>query len=142
MAKAKCGDTVKVHFTGRLENDEVFDTSKDDQPFQFTIGTEEVIPGFEKAIIGMEVGETKNVIIPPEEAYGPRYKELVLDFKKNAFSNNITFVVGEQLKIRQKGGDPIKVTVADMDDDTVTFDGNHPLAGKTLIFDIHLVAIT
>jgi len=142
MAKAKCGDTVKVHFTGRLENNEVFDTSKDDQPFQFTIGTEKVIPGFEKAIIGMEVGETKTVIIPPEEAYGPRYKELVLDFKKNAFSNNITFVVGEQLKIRQKGRDPIKVTIADMNEDTVTFDGNHPLAGKTLIFDILLVAIT
>jgi len=142
MAKAKCGDTVKVHFTGRLENDEVFDTSKDDQPFIFTIGTVKVIPGFEKGIVGMEVGETKTVIIPPEEAYGPRYEELVLDFKKNAFSNNITFIVGEQLKIRQKGGDPIKVTVADMDDDTVTFDGNHPLAGKTLIFDILLVAIT
>ncbi len=142
MTKAKCGDTVKVHFTGRLENDEVFDTSKDDQPFIFTTGTEEVIPGFEKAIFGMEVGEKKTVIIYPEEAYGPRYKESVLDFKKNEFSNNITFVVGEQLKIRQKDRDPIKVTVADMDDDTVTFDGNHPLAGKTLIFDIHLVAIT
>ena len=142
MTKAKCGDTVKVHFTGRLENDEVFDTSKDDQPFIFTTGTEEVIPGFEKAIFGMEVGEKKTVIIYPEEAYGPPYKESVLDFKKNEFSNNITFVVGEQLKIRQKGGDPIKVIVADMDDDTVTFDGNHPLAGKTLIFDIHLVAIT
>jgi len=142
MTKAKCGDTVKVHFTGRLENNEVFDTSKDDQPFIFTTGTQEVIPGFEKAIFGMEVGEKKTVTISPEEAYGPRYKELVLDFKKNEFSNNITFVVGEQLKIRQKDRDSIKVTVADMDDDTVTFDGNHPLAGKTLIFDIHLVAIT
>jgi peptidylprolyl isomerase len=142
MVKAKRGDTVKLHFTGRLENDEVFDTSKDDEPLIFTTGTEKVIPGFEKAIIGMEVGETKTVTIPPEEAYGPRYKELILDFKKNAFSNDITLVVGEQLKIRQKGHDPIKVTVADIDDDTVTLDGNHPLAGKTLIFDIHLVGIT
>ena len=142
MTKVKCGDTVKVHFTGRLENDEVFDTSKNDQPLIFTTGTEKLIPGFEKAVIGMEVGETKTVIIPPEEAYGSRYEELVLDFKKNDFSNNITFVVGEQLKIRQKGHDPIKLTVADVDDNTVTLDGNHPLAGKTLIFDIHVVAIT
>jgi len=142
MTKVKCGDTVKVHFTGRLENDEVFDTSKGDQPLIFTTGTEKVIPGFEKATIGMEVGEKKTVIIPPEEAYGQRYKELVLDFKKNDFSNNITFVVGEQLKIRLKDRDPIKVTVADVDDNTVTLDGNQPLAGKTLIFDIQLVAIT
>jgi len=142
MTKVKYGDTVKVNFTGRLENDEVFDTSKGDQPLIFTTGTEEVIPGFEKATIGMEVGEKKTVIIPPEEAYGPRYKGLVLVFKKNDFSNKNTFVVGEKLKIRLKDRDPIKVIVADMDDYTVTLDGNHPLAGKTLIFDIHLVAIT
>ena len=142
MAKAKCGDMVKVHFTGRIKNNEVFDTSKDDQPYQFTIGTEKVIPGFENAIIGMEVGEKKTVVIPPEEAYGPRSEELVFDFKKNAFSNNTTFVVGDQLKIPQEGAEPITITVADMDDDTVTFDGNHPLAGKALIYDIHLIAIT
>ena len=141
MNQAKCGETVKVHYTGRLENGEVFDTSKDNQPFEFTIGTEKVIPGFEKAIIGMEVGETKTITVPPEEAYGPRHEELVLDFKKNDFPNNITFVVGEQLQIRQKDSDPIKVTVTDMDDDTVTLDGNHLLAGETLIFDILLVAV-
>ena len=142
MTKVKCGDTVKVHFTGRLENDEVFDTSKDGQPLIFTTGTEKVIPGFEKAVIGMEVGEKKNVRIPPEEAYGPQNEGLVLVFKKNDFSNKINFSVGEQLKIRLKDRDPIKVIVADMDDYTVTLDANHPLAGKTLIFDIHVIAIT
>jgi len=142
MTKVKRGDTVKVHFTGRLENDEVFDTSKDGQPLIFTTGTEQVIPGFEKAVIGMEVGEKKNIRIPPEEAYGPQNKGLVLVFKKNDFSNKINFSVGEQLKIRLKDRDPIKVIVADMDDYTVTLDANHPLAGKTLIFDIHVIAIT
>ncbi|MFO8164542.1 MAG: peptidylprolyl isomerase [Desulfatiglandales bacterium] len=142
MIQAKSGDRVKVHYTGKLPNNEIFDTSENEQPFEFTIGSKTVIPGFEKAIIGMEVGETKTITLPPEEAYGSRYKELVLDFKKNAFSDNITFVVGEQIKIRQKDRDPIKVTVANMDDDTITFDANHPLAGETLIFTIRLVAVT
>jgi peptidylprolyl isomerase len=142
MIQAKSGDRVKVHYTGKLPNNEIFDTSENEQPFEFTIGSKTVIPGFEKAIIGMEVGETKTITLPPEEAYGSRYEELVLDFKKNAFSDNITFVVGEQIKIRQKDRDPIKVTVANMDDDTITFDANHPLAGETLIFTIRLVAVT
>jgi peptidylprolyl isomerase len=125
-----------------LENDEVFDNSKGDQPLIFNTGTKEAIPGFEKAIIGMEAGEKKTVITPLEEAYGPRYKGLELGFKKKEFSNNITFLVGEKLKIRLKDSDPIRVIVAGMDDDAVTLDENHPLAGKILIFDIHLVVIT
>lgn len=142
MSEAKCGDTVKVHYTGKLKNGEIFASSREGEPIEFTLGTEKVIPGLEKAVIGMEAGETKTIIVPPEEAYGPRHEELVLDFKKNEFPNNIVFVVGEQLQIRQKDSDPIKVTVTDMDDDTVTLDGNHLLAGETLIFDILLVAVT
>lgn len=139
MSQAKQGDTVKVHYTGRLKNGEVFDNSEDDKPFEFTIGTESVIPGFEKGIIGMEVGDTKTITVPPEEAYGSRHEELVLDFKKSDFP--VTPVVGQQLQIRPTGGDPIRVTIAHMDEDTVTLDANHPLAGNTLLFDVELVEI-
>ena len=139
MAKAKCGDTVKVHFTGRLENDEVFDTSKDDQPFIFTIGTVKVIPGFEKGIVGMEVGQTKKITVPPEEAYGSRQEELVFDLKKSDFL--VTPVIGQHLQLRRRSGDSLKVTVTGVDEDTVTLDANHPLARKPLLFKVKLVEI-
>lgn len=139
MSQVKHGDRVKVHFTGRLENGEVFSDSKDDEPFEFTLGSGELIPGFEKGIIDMKVGDTKTITVPPEEAFGPRHEELMFAFKKSDFP--ITPVIGQQLQIRRKEGDPIKVTVADTDEDTVTLDANHPLAGNTLFFDVELVEI-
>ena len=89
MRQAKCGDRIKVHYTGKLENGAVFDASKDGEPFEFTIGEGEVIPGFEKGVIGMEVGETKTITVPPEEAYGPRNEELIVDVKKSILPENI-----------------------------------------------------
>jgi len=142
MNQAKCGDTVRVHYTGKLENGAIFDTSRDDEPFEFTIGEGEVIPGFEKAIIGMEVGETKTITVPPDEAYGPRNEELIVDVKKSILPENITPAIGGQLQIPQKDGNPIKVIISDINEDTVTLDANHPLAGITVVFDILLVAIT
>ena len=141
MGQAKNGDTVKVHFTGRLENGEVFSNSKDDQPLEFTLGSGKIIPGFEEGIIGMEVGETKTITVPPEEAYGPRRKELIVDVEKTDLPENITPAIGEQIQIRQKDGNPIKVTITDMNEDTVTLDANHPLAGNTLFFHVELVEI-
>ncbi len=141
MSQAKCGDRVKVHYTGRLINSEVFNTSKDGEPLEFTVGNGDVIPGFERAVIAMEVGETKTVTVPPEEAYGPSSEELLVDVKKSALPEHITPAIGEQLQIPQKDGNPIKVIISDMNEDTVTLDANHPLAGITLIFDIELVAI-
>jgi len=142
MRQAKCGDRVTVHYTGKLENGEVFANSKVGEPFEFTIGKEEVVPGFEKGVIGMEVGETKTITVPPEEAYGPRSEELLVDVSKSALPEDITPAIGGQLQIPQKDGNPIRVTVSDMNEDTVTLDANHPLAGITVVFDILLVAIT
>jgi peptidylprolyl isomerase len=139
MSQAKNGDTVKVHFTGRLETGEVFAKPKEDEPFEFTIGSGELIPGFEKGIVGMEVGQTKTIAVPPEEAFGPRHEELVFDLEKSNFP--VTPVTGQQFQIRRRSGDLLKVTVAGVDEDTVTLDANHPLAGNTLFFEVKLVGI-
>nr|HID59857.1 peptidylprolyl isomerase [Desulfobacterales bacterium] len=141
MTQAKNGDVVKVHYTGRLEDGAVFDTSKDRQPIEFTIGNGDVIPGFEKGIIGMEIGDTKTITIPPEEGYGPRREELVVDVRRTDFPEGITPAVGQQLQIRQPSGNFINVVITDMDEDTITLDANHPLAGSTLTFEVELVEI-
>jgi peptidylprolyl isomerase len=142
MSQAKCGDRVVIHYTGKLENGEVFTNSKVGDPFEFTIGKGEVIPGFENGVISMEVGETKTITVAPEEAYGPRSEELLIQIKKGFLPENITPAIGEQLQIPQKDGNPIDVTISDMDEDTVTLDANHPLAGTTVIFNVLLVGIT
>ncbi len=141
MSQAKNGDTVKVHYTGKLENGTVFDTSKDRQPLEFTIGSGGIIPGFEKGIIGMEIGDTKTITVPPEEAYGPRRKDLVVDMKKTDLPEDITPAIGKRLRMQQKDGNPIEITITDMDEDTVTLDANHPLAGNRLVFEVELVEI-
>jgi peptidylprolyl isomerase len=141
MNQAKCGDNVKVHITVFLENGTKFVSSGDDEPIEFTIGKGEMIPGFENAVIGMEVGEEKTVKIPPEEAFGQRHEDLVVDVNRREIPEHITPAIGEQLQIRLKGSDPIKATVIEMSEDTVTLDGNHPLAGYTLTYNVLLVAI-
>jgi peptidylprolyl isomerase len=141
MTQAKTGDRVKVHYTGRLETGEVFANSKGGKPLEFSIGTGAFIPGFENGVIGMEVGETKTVIVPPEEAYGPRHEELVIDVERSEFSEDPTLAVGQQLTIQTRGSEPFRATVADLAEDTVTLDANHPLAGRTLTFTILLVAL-
>lgn len=141
MSQAKDGDTVKVHYTGTLENGEVFGTTKDGEPLELTLASGKIIPGFEKGITGMEVGDTKTITVPPGEAYGPRRKELIVDIKKTDLPEDITPAIGKQLQIRQKDGNPIEVTITDMDEDTVTLDANHPLAGNTLLFEVELLEI-
>lgn len=141
MSQAKCGDKVTIHINVWLENGTNFVSSRDDEPLEFTIGKGEVISGFENAIIGMEVGEKKTVTIPPEDAFGQRHEELVVDVSKSDFPEHITPVIGERLKIRMRGSDPIEVTVKDTSEDTVTLDANHPLAGYTLTYNIQLISI-
>jgi peptidylprolyl isomerase len=141
MRQAKNGDMVKVHYTGKLENGEVFDTSKDRQPLEFTIGDGDLIPGFEEGIIDMEIGETKSITIPSEKAYGPRKEELVVKVTKDNFPDDITPVTGHQLQVKQKDGNLINLTITGIDEDTVTLDANHPLAGYDLIFDVELMEI-
>jgi peptidylprolyl isomerase len=141
MAKAKTGDTVKVHYTGKLKDDTVFDTSANRDPLQFTLGEGQVIPGFEKAVIGMKPGESKTTEIPVDEAYGPHHKEMVLVVARSQFPAELEPKVDQRLQMSRSDGQKILVTVTAVSEENVTLDGNHPLAGKDLIFDIELVEI-
>ncbi|HDM10347.1 MAG: peptidylprolyl isomerase [Deltaproteobacteria bacterium] len=141
MIEAKSGDTVKVHYTGKLEDGTVFDSSRDRAPLEFTLGDGEVIEGFEKGIVGMAVGTTKTLSIPPEEAYGQRREDLVLFVNKSEFPEHINPSVGQQLQVRQPNGAIIDLVITEMNEDTITLDANHPLAGQTLIFDVELMEI-
>jgi len=137
----KGGDTVKVHYTGKLEDGTIFDSSRDREPLELTLGSGSTIPGFENGIIGMALGDTKTITIPPEEAYGPKRDDLVITISKDEFPSDITPSVGQQLQMRHPSGNVMNVTITDVMQDSVTFDANHPLAGKTLIFEVELMEI-
>ncbi len=141
MPQAKSGDKVKVHYTGKLEDNTVFDSSKDRPPLEFTIGSGSIIPGFENAVIGMETGESKTFTVPPDEAYGQPRDELKMEVNKSDFPDDITPEVGQQLQMKRADGNVVNVVVANMEGEKVTLDANHPLAGKALTFDIELVEI-
>lgn len=140
MSKAKAGDTVLIHYTGTLEDGSVFDSSRGRDPLEFTLGEGQVIPGFESAVTGMEVGEEKTVTIPADDAYGPRRDELMLTVDRAQFPPNIQPSVGQQLQMSQ-GNESFVVTVRDVQDGSVTLDANHPLAGEDLTFALELVEI-
>jgi FKBP-type peptidyl-prolyl cis-trans isomerase 2 len=141
MAEAKSGDTVKVHYTGKLEDGTVFDSSRERDPITFTLGSGNVIPGFDQGVAGMQPGESKTLKILPNDGYGERQDKLVVDVPSSRFPEEIDPKVGEQYQMQQSDGRTVNVTVTNMKDDMVTLDANHPLAGKTLIFDVELVAI-
>jgi len=141
MAKAKEGDTVKVHYTGKLEDGTVFDSSVDRDPLQFTIGEGRIIAGFEEAVVGMSPGESKTVEVPAEKAYGPHLEEMVQVVDRDQFPENLEPKVGDHLQIRVAGDQIVVVRVTDVSESSVTLDANHPLAGKDLTFDIELVEI-
>lgn len=141
MAQAKEGDTVRVHYTGKLGDGTVFDTSDESEPLEFTIGKGQIIPGFEQAVVGMKPGETKTTTIPPEEAYGSRREDMTLTVDRGQFPEEIKPEPGQQLQIQQPDGRAAIVVVSDVSESTVTLDANHPLAGQPLTFDIELVDI-
>jgi FKBP-type peptidyl-prolyl cis-trans isomerase 2 len=141
MAEAKQGDTVKVHYTGKLDDGTVFDTSAEREPLQFTIGQGQIIPGFEEAVVGMNEGESKTTQIPSDAAYGPHRDEMIVEVDRSQFPPNLDPEVGQQLQIRQPDGQAIVVTVTDLSNESATLDANHPLAGKDLTFDIELVQV-
>ncbi len=141
MAQAKHGDTVKVHYAGKLKDGTVFDTSVDHDPLQFTIGEGQIISGFEQAVVGMNPGESKTIKVPTDEAYGPHREEMVLVVDRNQLPVDLIPEVGQQLQSSQPDGQTIVVTVTDVSESDVKLDANHPLAGKDLIFDIQLVEI-
>jgi FKBP-type peptidyl-prolyl cis-trans isomerase 2 len=140
-APAKTGDTVKVHYTGRLPDGAVFDTSVGSEPMEFTLGQGQLISGFEQAVIGMQVGESKTVTIPVDQAYGPRRDDMVLEVDRDKLSADIDPRVGMQLQMNQGDGGIMTVTITDVSETTVKIDANHPLAGQDLTFDIELVEI-
>lgn len=140
MSKATKGSKVSVHYTGTLEDGEVFDSSLDREPLQFEVGAGQMIPGFDAAVEGMAVGEKKTVTLPPEEAYGERNDAMTQEVPRDRMPEGYTPSVGDQLQAGTPGGAMI-VTVTAVTDDTVTIDANHRLAGKTLIFEIELVEI-
>ena len=141
MAQAKNGDTVKVHYTGKLSDNTVFDTSTDREPLQFTIGEGQLIADFEQAVIGMNPGDSKTVEIPHDRGYGPHQQEMVMAVDKSDFPEDLKPEVNQRLQVRNQEGQVFAVTVTDITDDKVTLDGNHPLAGKDLVFDIQLTEI-
>ncbi len=141
MAQAKVGDVVRVHYKGYFDDGTVFDTSRNAEPFEFTLGNDMVIPGFENAILGMEVGDVRTVEISPEEGYGERREDLVIEIDKNQVPPEIQPEVGMMLQLQSGQGEAIPVMVSAIGETTITLDGNHPLAGKKLNFEIELVEI-
>jgi len=140
MAQAKEGDTVKVHYTGKLDDGTVFDSSREREPLEFVIGNKQIIPGFENGIIGMDIGESKTIVIPPEEAYGPRHPGWPRTVKKEQLPEGLTPQVGGILQVQQPDGGVIQVVIANVGEDEITLD-NHPLAGQALHFDVELVEV-
>lgn len=141
MSKVEEGHTVKVHYTGTLDDGTVFDTSREREPLEFTLGNGQLIPGFEKAVIGMEAGETTEVSIASEDAYGERREDLELDVSKSDLPDDIDPQVGMQLQMQQQDGNAIPVQITEVKDESVTLDANHPLAGQDLNFEIELIEI-
>ncbi len=141
MPQAKYGNTVRVHYTGRLEDGTIFDTSINRTPLQLTIGRAQVTPSFEHAIIGMSPGESKTTKVEASNAYGPHRKQMTQIIERDQFPKHLKPKVGQVLQNHQADGQIIKVRVADVSESTVTLDANHPLAGKNLIFDIQLIDI-
>jgi peptidylprolyl isomerase len=139
MAKAAVGCTVKVHYTGSVDDGTVFDSSEQGEPLEFTIGNGELIPGFEQGVIGMEVGETKTVKIPATEAYGSRMEELVRTVPRTRLPPGVEPKIGAQLRLNGGDGQYMAVTITEVSESSVTLDGNHPLAGKDLTFALRLV---
>lgn len=141
MSVIKDGDAVKVHYTGKFEDGTVFDSSEEGKPLEVTIGNGNVIPGFEKGIVGMKNGDSKTITLPPEEAYGKVRQDLIVEVKKSEVPEHINPSVGLSLQMKQPSGDVVNLVISDIAEETVTLDANHPLAGKTLVFEIEIVGI-
>ncbi len=134
----KAGDTIAVNYTGRFEDDTVFDSSEGKQPLRFTVGSGQLIKGFDKAVVGMKKGEKKTITLAPEEAYGPRQEGMIIDIPRAQIPADMKLEVGMRLHLRDPNGNPVPAVVAEITDEVVKMDANHPMAGKTLIFDIEI----
>jgi peptidylprolyl isomerase len=135
------GDTVTVHYKGTLDDGSVFDSSEGNEPLEFTIGAHEVINGFEDAVIGMSEGDRKTQAIAPENAYGEREDELVFHVPRSSMQPGLDVNPGDFVRVTLPDGQTAPMQVVEIDDEAVTLDANHPLAGKTLTFELELVGI-
>lgn len=141
MSQAKLGDTVRVHYTGKLSDGSVFDTSVDQEPIEYKIGEGRLIAGFEQAVIGMAPGDTKTAVISADDAYGHYRDDLVIEVERNQLPSHLKLEIGQALQSVQQDGQIIRFLVTELNESTVTLDANHPLAGEDLTFDIELVEI-
>jgi len=141
MSQAKSGDTVKIHYTGTLDDGTQFDSSQGRDPLEFEVGSGQVIPGFDKAVEGMTVGDNKSVRIEADEAYGPRHEQLVQEVDRSVLPDDLNPETGMALQSSSPDGQVTQFMVTDVTDQTITVDANHPLAGQALSFDIELVDI-
>ena len=141
MTQAKTGDTVKIHYTGTLEDGTKFDSSTGREPLEFALGSGQVIPGFDNAVDGMAVGDSKTVTIPPGEAYGERHEQLVQQVPKTALPDEMKPAVGMQLQSQSPEGQVMNLVVTEVAVESITVDANHPLAGQALTFAIELVEV-
>ncbi|PRY85264.1 FKBP-type peptidyl-prolyl cis-trans isomerase [Mongoliibacter ruber] len=141
MSIASKGDAVKVHYTGKLNDGTVFDSSANREPLQFTLGDGNMIKGFDAAVQGMEIGQEKSVTIPSVEAYGEKRDDMMLDIPLTQVPPHIKPEIGMELSLQNQQGQPVPVRVVGVDEEKIILDANHPLAGQDLIFDITLVEI-
>jgi peptidylprolyl isomerase len=141
MAAAQLGDKVKVHYTGKLDDGSVFDSSAGGTPLEFTLGQGQVIPGFDQGVVGMEPGESRTLNIPVDQAYGPQHADRMFEINRADLPPDMPLEVGMRLQGNQSGGRPIEVSVVEFDDATVKMDSNNTLAGKDLTFDIKMLEI-
>jgi peptidylprolyl isomerase len=141
MAQAKSGDIVSVHYTGKLADGTVFDSSEGREPLEFPVGAGMVIKGFDDGILGMEVGENKILQIPAHEAYGETDPDYKLTVNRSEMPDDMNLEIGMPVNMHQEGGQVVQVTVTDLTETTVTLDGNHPLAGHDLTFHVEVISI-
>lgn len=135
----KPGDKIRVAYTGKLENGDVFDASEKGTPLEFTVGEGQLIQGFDEAVVGMHLGEKKNINIPPDEGYGIRNDDLIFDIPRENIPTDMALEVGKVIQLTNQSGQKIPGIISTIGDTAVTIDANHPLAGKTLVFDIEIV---
>lgn len=141
MQKVKDGDTVKVHYHGKLTDGTTFDSSEGREPLSFEVGSGQVIPGFNEGVTGMEVGEKKTITIPSDQAYGEKRDDLLMEFPLDKFPPDLKPEVGMALNMSNQEGHQFPVMITEVRDESVILDANHPLAGKDLVFDLEVVGI-
>ena len=141
MQQAQQGDKVRVHYHGKLRNGETFDSSQGREPLEFTVGSGQVIKGFDDGVKGMQVGDKKTVEIAVGDAYGEKSQDMLIEFPKDQFPDDVSPEIGQQLMMSNGSGQQFPVVIAEVREESVVLDANHPLAGQDLIFDIELVEI-